>query len=193
MSYYHEAWPYEQLLQRLVEHHHTRPVRQRRFGSRNGGRFGWRWVANYLPLGLGSGFFVLNAMREPKFEYLLAQLVHNLTTTTQTSQWVAAQTISQCAYIYQIRQYSVQCAKHKQETHKAEPACCNILLTLFRIMKWLCSLRRDLLQRHWFVQVSPVHGVCLTLSTLFLTWAGVPIGKPRRNTMQGALEMTRTR
>lgn len=31
------------------------------------------------------------------------------------------------------------------------------------------------------------------VSTLFLTWAGVPIGKPRRRTMQGVLEMRRTK
>lgn len=29
--------------------------------------------------------------------------------------------------------------------------------------------------------------------TLFLTWAGVPMGKPRRSTMQGVLEIKRTR
>lgn len=29
--------------------------------------------------------------------------------------------------------------------------------------------------------------------TLFLTWAGVPMGKPRRSTMQGVLEIKRTK
>lgn len=75
-SHLHE--PYEQLLQRLIEHHHTGSVRQCRFGGRDGGRFGWRRMAHNFPLGFGGRLFVLNTMREAKFEDLLAQLIHNL-------------------------------------------------------------------------------------------------------------------
>lgn len=71
--------PYEQLLQGLIEHHHAGSVRQRRFGSRDWGRFGWRWISNNLPLGLRGGLFALNTMWETKFEDLLSELVHNLT------------------------------------------------------------------------------------------------------------------
>lgn len=84
MTCSHLYEPYEQLLQRLIEHHHTGSVRQCRFGGRDGGRFGWRRMAHNFPLGFGSRLFVLNTMREAKFEDLLAQLIHNLIKNTDT-------------------------------------------------------------------------------------------------------------
>lgn len=45
----------------------------------------------------------------------------------------------------------------------------------------------------WFLTTSLGGMRCLEFSTLFLTWAGVPMGKPRRRTMQGVLEIKRTR
>lgn len=70
--------PDKQLFQRLTDHHHTGSVRERRLGSRDGGRLGWRRVAHSLPLGFGCCLFVLNTMREAKLEDLLSQLIHNL-------------------------------------------------------------------------------------------------------------------
>lgn len=70
--------PDKQLFQRLTDHHHTGSVRERRLGSRDGGRLGWRRVAHSLPLGFGCCLFVLDAMREAKLEDLLSQLIHNL-------------------------------------------------------------------------------------------------------------------
>ena len=71
--------PYEQPLQRLVEHHHTGPVGQGQLGDRQGGGLGGRGLSRELPLGLGRHLLdVLNTMREAQFEDLVPELVHNL-------------------------------------------------------------------------------------------------------------------
>lgn len=78
MAYCDVHKPDKQLFQRLTEHHHTGPVRERRFGSGDGGGLGWRRVTHHLPLGLGCRLFVLNSMREAQPEDLLSQFINNL-------------------------------------------------------------------------------------------------------------------